>query len=171
VGGHQRLSILDALEGSAEYSLYVDIVDCSAGEEVELNVILNNPAIQGTYDVVRLEELFSAGKFRLPTNSVGNGWRSRLCWRRATIRPICPIWGPSRSPSWRRSARIEPIAAVLRNHWAGGRLTLSLSELASSYVHMHANRIFQSAGRAHELVLYDFLERLYVRRSARLKNP
>jgi hypothetical protein len=63
VGGHQRLSILDALEGSAAYSLDVDIVDCSAAEEVELNGNLNNPAIQGTYDVVRLEELFSAGKF------------------------------------------------------------------------------------------------------------
>lgn len=69
VGGHQRLDILDALEGSPDYSLDVDMVDVDEKEEVELNVILNNPSVQGTYDVLKLEELFEAGKFNF--ESVG----------------------------------------------------------------------------------------------------
>jgi len=61
VGGHQRLSILDALEGSENYSLDCDIVDVSIEEERELNLLLNNPDIQGTYDPLKLEELFNLG--------------------------------------------------------------------------------------------------------------
>jgi hypothetical protein len=63
VGGHQRLGILDALEGAPDYSLDVDMVDVDDREEVELNIILNNPAIQGTFDVVKFEELFNDGRF------------------------------------------------------------------------------------------------------------
>jgi thiopeptide-type bacteriocin biosynthesis protein len=69
-----------------------------------------------------------------------------------------------------RSARIAPIAAALRAHAAAGRLTTSLAELAGSFVHMHANRMFRGAARAQELVLYDFLTRLYQGRIAREKS-
>lgn len=46
---------------------------------------------------------------------------------------------------------------------------LSIRGLAHSYVHMHANRILRSAHRAHELVIYDLLVRLYESRIARSK--
>jgi thiopeptide-type bacteriocin biosynthesis protein len=56
-----------------------------------------------------------------------------------------------------RSMRLRPLAAELRSRAAAGRLGASIEELASSFVHMHANRILRSAARAHEAVLYDFL--------------
>ena len=59
------------------------------------------------------------------------------------------------------------------NHWCENRgaLTVSLSELAPSYIHMHVNRLIRSAQRAHELVLYDLLARLYESKLARAKKP
>jgi thiopeptide-type bacteriocin biosynthesis protein len=42
-----------------------------------------------------------------------------------------------------------------------GRLTRPLVDIVSSLVHMHMNRMLRSAARAHELVVYDFLGRLY----------
>jgi thiopeptide-type bacteriocin biosynthesis protein len=51
-----------------------------------------------------------------------------------------------------------------------GRLSVPLTELAPSYLHMHANRILRSAHRAQELVLYDFLARLYESQAAQSKK-
>ena len=70
----------------------------------------------------------------------------------------------------RRSLRLEPIGAALRAQAAAGRLSVSLHELASSFVHMHANRMLRGAARAQELVIYDFLKRLYEGRRARTKQ-
>ena len=64
-----------------------------------------------------------------------------------------------------RSAALAPIAAAL--HAARPSLTSPLDSLASSFLHMHANRLLRSAARAQELVLYDFLLRLYTSRLAR----
>jgi thiopeptide-type bacteriocin biosynthesis protein len=57
----------------------------------------------------------------------------------------------------RRSARIAPL----------GPAPL---DVAASHVHMHCNRMMRSAPRAHELVLYDFLARLYESRAARARR-
>lgn len=54
VSGHQRLSALDALEGSQDYQLTVAVVDVDEKEEAALNVLLNNPGIQGEYDTEAL---------------------------------------------------------------------------------------------------------------------
>ena len=43
-----------------------------------------------------------------------------------------------------------------------GRLTLSIEDMAPSFVHMHTNRLIRSEGRAHELVLYELLFRHYM---------
>jgi thiopeptide-type bacteriocin biosynthesis protein len=43
----------------------------------------------------------------------------------------------------------------------------SSSELAAHFVHMHINRMLRSAQRAQEMVLHDFLNRLYVSLEAR----
>jgi len=48
---------------------------------------------------------------------------------------------------------------------------LPLAELAASFLHMSINRILRSAHRAQELVLYDFLARLYQSASARSQSP
>jgi thiopeptide-type bacteriocin biosynthesis protein len=66
-----------------------------------------------------------------------------------------------------RSVRLEYVADELRSRARAGRLTTPLPELAVSYLHMHANRLLRSAHRAQELVLYDFLSRLYESQTAR----
>jgi len=60
-----------------------------------------------------------------------------------------------------RSRRLAPVAAKLRAAERGGRLSRPLADLAASMAHMHVNRLLRSAHRAQELVLYDFLTRLY----------
>ena len=61
VGGHQRVAIMDALEGTPDYSLNVDVVDLDEKTEKEQNVFLNNPETQGEYDLDKLESLFGDG--------------------------------------------------------------------------------------------------------------
>lgn len=57
VSGHQRLAALDALEKSKNYDLLVAVVDVSEREERVLNVQLNNPSMQGEWDLDKLTEL------------------------------------------------------------------------------------------------------------------
>jgi hypothetical protein len=65
VGGHQRLSLLDAMEGSDAYSLDVAVVDLDEKAEKELNIALNNFSLQGSFDVDKLHELFSGQEVSL----------------------------------------------------------------------------------------------------------
>lgn len=62
---------------------------------------------------------------------------------------------------------VQQVAEDLRRAIEAGQVTASLPELASTYLHMHANRLLRSAARPQELVLYDFLHRLYASRAAR----
>ena len=57
VGGHQRLEQLDALEKSKDYDLTVCVVDVDEREEATLNVQLNNPSMQGEWDIDLLANL------------------------------------------------------------------------------------------------------------------
>jgi thiopeptide-type bacteriocin biosynthesis protein len=68
----------------------------------------------------------------------------------------------------RRSAALEPLLDELRALDTDRTLTKGIPELGESYVHMHLNRIFRSAQRAQELVIYDFLLRL--RSSSRARS-
>lgn len=63
VGGHQRLEQLDALEKSSDYELTVCVVDVDEREEAALNVELNNPSMQGEWDLDKLADL--SGEFDL----------------------------------------------------------------------------------------------------------
>lgn len=49
VGGHQRLGILDELEGRDDYDLDVAAVDVDLRQEQNLNLALNNRNIQGDW--------------------------------------------------------------------------------------------------------------------------
>jgi thiopeptide-type bacteriocin biosynthesis protein len=69
-----------------------------------------------------------------------------------------------------RSAANAAILDELRAADQRGALTSSLPELAASYIHMHINRMIRSAQRAHELVIYDLLVRLYEGKVARAKQ-
>lgn len=57
VGGHQRLEQLDALEKSQDYELTVCVVDVDEREEAALNVQLNNPSMQGEWDLDKLANM------------------------------------------------------------------------------------------------------------------
>jgi len=70
----------------------------------------------------------------------------------------------------RRSERLAPVCAELRERAAAGRLNQSVADLAPSFIHMHVNRMIRSAARAHELVLYDFLYQLHESRAARARK-
>lgn len=59
VGGHQRLKALDSLMHGGDYELDVIEVDLSEKDEVRLNVALNNPDLQGTYNFAAVGELCS----------------------------------------------------------------------------------------------------------------
>jgi hypothetical protein len=58
VGGHQRIKILDSLEGTGDYSLDVAVVDLSMKEEIEANIALNNQESQGSFELDKLAGLF-----------------------------------------------------------------------------------------------------------------
>ena len=67
----------------------------------------------------------------------------------------------------RRWARLAPAVDKLAALERAGRLSVPLSRIARSHVHMHLNRLWTSAPREQELVLYDLLERAYASRLAR----
>lgn len=69
VGGHQRLEQLDALEGNKDYELTVNVVDVPEREEVELNVQLNNPSLQGSWDLDKLSNV--ACEYSLSADDMG----------------------------------------------------------------------------------------------------
>ena len=60
-----------------------------------------------------------------------------------------------------RSGKCRRAIMTLRSLEQSGDLSVTMEELAASYVHMHINRVMRGAPRAHEAVLYDFLYRLY----------
>ena len=57
VGGHQRVSILDSLEGGSSYRMTVAVVDVDEKTEKKLNIFLNNQEAQGDWDLDKLTTL------------------------------------------------------------------------------------------------------------------
>ena len=70
-----------------------------------------------------------------------------------------------------RSLRVKPLVTELQERAETGRLGASLEDLATSFVHMHVNRLVRSAPRAHEAVIDDFLWQLDEARRARGLTP
>jgi thiopeptide-type bacteriocin biosynthesis protein len=69
-----------------------------------------------------------------------------------------------------RSEALRAPMAELQALRQAGRLQVDLLDLGASLVHMHLNRILRSAARAQELVIYDFLDRLYLTQANRPAN-
>jgi lantibiotic biosynthesis protein len=67
----------------------------------------------------------------------------------------------------RRSLRLAPVAAELRQLDQAGRLSATIADIAMAYAHMHVNRLLRSAQRAQELVLYELLGRAYSSQAGR----
>lgn len=62
VGGHQRIKAADKVFGTTDYSLPVDLIDVDETTERALNVALNNPELQGQYDIDLLGEVVASIK-------------------------------------------------------------------------------------------------------------
>ena len=60
-----------------------------------------------------------------------------------------------------RSRRVAPLLRELVWLRSTGRLDHPVEDLLASFAHMWMNRLTRSAGRAHELVMFDFLARAY----------
>jgi thiopeptide-type bacteriocin biosynthesis protein len=69
-----------------------------------------------------------------------------------------------------RSNLLRPIADELLRCEEHGTLGVAVSTLAASYLHMHCNRLLSAGHRIQELVLYDFLCRLYESEAARKRS-
>jgi thiopeptide-type bacteriocin biosynthesis protein len=68
-----------------------------------------------------------------------------------------------------RSRQLAPTIAALVAADAAGALATPLTELAGSFLHLHANRLLRASHRQQELVLADYLCRLYESRLARIR--
>jgi thiopeptide-type bacteriocin biosynthesis protein len=66
-----------------------------------------------------------------------------------------------------RAQRIGTLAATLRDRASSGAVPHSIEQLAPAFVHMHANRMLRSEQRSQELVLCDWLARIYESEIAR----
>lgn len=63
LSGHQRLAQLDALEGSQDYMLDVNVVHMELAAERQQNAFMNNPSTQGDYDLTMLAALLKQEDF------------------------------------------------------------------------------------------------------------
>lgn len=61
VGGHQRVSVMDAIEGTKDYLLDVAVIDVSDAEERAINIALNNQSAMGDWDMEQLGEMLQDG--------------------------------------------------------------------------------------------------------------
>ena len=59
VSGHQRLSVMDELQKfpDNDYRIRVDVIDVDERQEKELNILMNNPNAQGSWDYDALARL------------------------------------------------------------------------------------------------------------------
>lgn len=57
VGGHQRISIMDSLMGTSDYTLKVARISVPSNKEKELNILLNNNSAMGDWDIGALGEM------------------------------------------------------------------------------------------------------------------
>lgn len=71
--------------------------------------------------------------------------------------------------AWRSGASRE-VSDQLRAGVLRGDIERSLEHLALRYMHLHINRMLRGSHRAHELVIYDFLARVYESQLARAQG-
>lgn len=63
VGGHQRLKALDDIEKTEDYHVNVTVVKLPIEKEKALNLALNNPSVQGEYDVAMIDDMLRNNEF------------------------------------------------------------------------------------------------------------
>lgn len=61
VSGHQRLVAMDKIHRKKDYEVPVAVIDVDEKEEKQLNVQMNNPSLQGSWDLGALADLNADG--------------------------------------------------------------------------------------------------------------
>lgn len=61
VSGHQRLAAMDKIHRKKDYEVPVAVIDVDEKEEKQLNVQMNNPSLQGSWDLGALASLRDEG--------------------------------------------------------------------------------------------------------------
>lgn len=61
VSGHQRLAAMDKIHRKKDYEVPVAVIDVGEKEERQLNVQMNNPSLQGSWDLSALADLRDDG--------------------------------------------------------------------------------------------------------------
>lgn len=61
VSGHQRLAAMDKIHRKKDYEVPVAVIDVDEKEEKQLNVQMNNPSLQGSWDLGALADLRDDG--------------------------------------------------------------------------------------------------------------
>lgn len=70
----------------------------------------------------------------------------------------------------RRTEAMAPLLSELRQRGERGELASAFTDIVSSLIHMHVNRMVPTAARAQEAILYRFLENLCESQLARIRN-
>lgn len=86
---------------------------------------------------------------------------------------VTPWPGRFSRPRWRfrpRSERLVPFVSEIDGLERKSLLTVSVQELVENVVHLHVNRVMRVAQNSQELVIFDFLTRLYDSRKARKRQ-
>lgn len=126
----------------------------------------------------RRELANSMGKYGEKNSSSNERYRKKLSEKfraerqslEGLLEGTVELPAPAEAALQRFAEQMKPIRRDLEQAQKTGQLTRSIPELASSYVHMHLNRIFRSSPNAQEAVIYDFLARTYDSRMAREKR-
>jgi lantibiotic biosynthesis protein len=112
-------------------------------------------------------------------NKATQGWfAERFRKERKTIEPLiaadyqpnAPILAAGLQALQWRSKQSAPLLDVMRELQTQNRLSVSLEDIAHSVIHMFLNRVLRSSQRLQELVIYEFLARLYDSQWARRKD-
>jgi thiopeptide-type bacteriocin biosynthesis protein len=113
-------------------------------------------------------------------NKATQGWfAERFRKERKAIAPLIDIEHQPTEPSLaaglqaleRRSRQSAVLIGEMRQMQSQNQLSTSLEDIAHSLIHMFVNRVLRSSQRMQELVIYEFLARLYDSEWARHKSP
>ena len=59
------------------------------------------------------------------------------------------------------AGQLSPLVSRFKSYVESGNLSVSVNEFLASHLHMHINRVAKGQTRLHEVIVYDFLTRLY----------
>jgi hypothetical protein len=104
VGGHQRLGICDSIMESPDYWLDVAMNDFDDMTEREQNIFLNNPEVQGDWDMEKLGKLFKEDKIGIERSGFDTG-------------VIYQMFGDSPLVQSQSSEQLTAIADRIRASW------------------------------------------------------